>query len=174
MEGYSNISVGSPAKNFTKYGDSSGVKGMLYTDDVTIVGYTAANQTFGVATSYSTGFTYPGGKPDGLLGLGFPSISGYGATPVFDALVTQVFYIRGTNSQLYQGNFTYLLVSQEWHFLDPRRQPNCAGLLRLNSWLSPIGSGYYSNFWILGVAFLETVYAESEVGNKRLGFATPA
>jgi hypothetical protein len=30
------------------------------------------------------------------------------------------------------------------------------------------------DFWILGVTFLETVYAEFDVGNKRLGFATPA
>lgn len=58
--------------------------------------------------------------------MGFPSISGYGSTPVFDTLVAQgvlpsnyfglcptELYIGGTNSQLYQGKFTYVPVTQE-------------------------------------------------------------
>ena len=79
-----------------------------------------------MATSYSTGFTYPGWQPDGLLGLGFPSLSGYETTPLLSNLVAQgvlpsnsfglsptELYIGGANSQLYQGDFTYVPVTQE-------------------------------------------------------------
>ncbi|KAF8266878.1 Asp-domain-containing protein [Lactarius quietus] len=112
-----------------EYADGSAIKGTLYTDDVTIAGYTAKNQTFGAANSYSDGFTYPGWQPDGLLGLGFPSLSGCGATPLFTNLVNQrvlpkdsfglcptELYIGGTNSQLYKGNFTYVPVTHEGYW----------------------------------------------------------
>lgn len=272
----------------------------------------ATNQTFGAATSYSAGFSFPGWVPDGLLGLGFPSISGYGATPVFHTLVAEdvlpsnsfglcptELYIGGTNSQHYQGDFTYVKVTQEvrscldlkliafymfqgyWQtnidalYLSGQKiastiptiiDSGTAMILGDNQTVqafydqipgsSLIGSGYYSstedfalpltetplifslpvpctfdsdiafqfgstrfvippktfNFgtyssdtnacvgafvanddlgesymlhrhipissqiglWVLGVAFLETVYVEFDVGNKRIGFATPA
>ena len=83
----------------------------------------AESQTFGAATSYSDGFTYPGYQPDGMLGLGFPSLSSFKVTPPFHTLVaghilpTNSFglcpselYIGGTNNKLFKGNFTYVPV----------------------------------------------------------------
>lgn len=68
--------------------------------------------------------------PDGLLGLGFQSVSKYNATPFFINLISQgivsnpVFGVRlanegselflgGTNRELYQGDFTYVPVTKE-------------------------------------------------------------
>ncbi|KAF8266877.1 acid protease [Lactarius quietus] len=115
--------IGTPF--YMQYGDGAWVNGTAYTDDVTIAGYTAKNQTFGAATSYSDRFTYPGWQPDGKLGLGFPSISAYTASPLLNSLVDQrvlpknsfglcptELYIGGTNSQLYKGDFTYVPVTQ--------------------------------------------------------------
>ncbi|KAF8266582.1 acid protease [Lactarius quietus] len=115
---------------YVGFGGGAWVNGTLFTDDVTIAGYTAENQTLGAATSYAGGFTYPGWQPDGLVGLAFPSISGYaGATPFFHSLVAQrvlptnsfglcptELYIGGTNSQLHKGNFTYVPVTQEGYW----------------------------------------------------------
>jgi hypothetical protein len=77
-----------------------------------------------VATSYSDGFKYPAWPSDGILGLGFPSLSEYHATPLFNTLVTQgvlptnsfglcpsELYIGGTNNKLYKGSFTYVPVT---------------------------------------------------------------
>ncbi|KAF8266581.1 acid protease [Lactarius quietus] len=239
-------------------GPESEVNGTLYTDDVTIAGYTAWNQTFGAASNYSVGFTYPGWQPDGILGLAFPSLSMYGATPLFTTLVDQdvlptnsfglcptELFIGGTNSQLYKGNFTYVPVTQEafWEtnidalYLNGQKiastintiiDSGTAMILGDNKTVQafynqipgayPIGSGFYNipcsfdseisfqfnatsfviqpktfNFgnyssnpndclggfvgtdqftqWTLGEVFLDNVYAEFDVENKRLGFA---
>ncbi|KAF8266882.1 acid protease [Lactarius quietus] len=241
------------------YGGGDWVNGTLYTDDVTFAGYT--NQTFGAATTLSTAFTYPGWQPDGLLGLAFPGISMSGVTPLFITLVDQgvlpinsfglcptELFIGGTNSQLYQGDFTYVNLTQEGFW-----QTNIDGLYLSGQQIAgtintiidsgtsmilgdnktvqafygqipgskAIGSGYHSipcsfdseisfqfngtsfviepkafnfgtyssdtndcvgalvakdelPFWVLGDAFLKTVYVEFDAGNKRLGFATPA
>ncbi|KAH9026780.1 acid protease [Lactarius hengduanensis] len=244
-----------------QYGDGAAVRGTVYADDVSIGGYTAKNQTFGGATSYADGFTYPGWLPDGLLGLGFPSLSGYGAIPLFHSLVAQgvlptdsfglcpsELYIGGTNDQLYKGNFTYVPVTQEGYWqtnidgisLGGRKiagttntiiDSGTAMILGDNKTVQAfydqipgsylINGGYYSvpcsfnseisfqfgagsftlqpqtfnfgtysndsnacvggivandelGFWILGDVFLENVYTEFDVGNKRIGFALPA
>lgn len=84
----------------------------------------------GVASEYSTGFSISTFAPDGLLGLGFQSVSKYNATPFFINLIAQgvvsnpVYGVRlanegselflgGTNRQLYQGDFTYVPVTKE-------------------------------------------------------------
>ncbi|KAI9438022.1 acid protease [Lactarius indigo] len=266
---------------FLQYGDGSAVRGTLYTDDVSIAGYTAKNQTLGGANSYADRFTYPGRLPDGLLGLGFPSLSGYGATPLFHTLVAQgvlptnsfglcpsELFIGGSNDQLHKGDFTYVPVTQEgyWQtnidgiYLDGQQiasmtdaiiDSGTAMILGDNKTVTAfynqipgsylIGDGYlqwYGNrmvlsssqlifslpvpcsfdseisfqfgsgsftlqprtfnfgtysadpnacvggivanddfaigFWILGDVFLENVYTEFDVGNTRIGFATPA
>ncbi|KAH8988005.1 acid protease [Lactarius hatsudake] len=255
---HGSTSYHSEAPFVLQYGDGSAVRGTLYTDDVSIGEYVAKNQTFGGATSYADGFTYPGWLPDGLLGLGFPSLSGYGAMPLFHSLVAQgilptnsfglcpsELYIGGTNDQLYKGDFTYVPVTQEGYW-----QTNIDGIYlggqkivgTTNTIIDsgtamilgnsktvqalydqipgsyPIGDGYYSvpcsfdleisfqfgassftlqphlgtrsddpkvcvggivanddfSFWILGDVFLENVYTEFDVGNKRIGFALPA
>jgi hypothetical protein len=69
---------------------------------------------------------YPGFSPDGLLGLAFPSLSSYGATPLLNTLVAEgvlptnsfglcpsELYIGGTNSKFYKGGFTYVPVIKE-------------------------------------------------------------
>ncbi|KAH8978614.1 acid protease [Lactarius akahatsu] len=125
----SSTAYDSEAPFVLQYGDGSAVRGTLYTDDVSMGGYAAKNQTFGGATSYADGFTYPGWLPDGLLGLGFPTLSGYGAMPLFHNLVAQgilptnsfglcpsELYIGGINDQLYKGDFTYVPVTQEGYW----------------------------------------------------------
>lgn len=90
-------------------------------------GAQAANQTIGAADTYSAGFT---SGMDGLVGLGFKSISVYNAPPLLDTLVAQgavdapVFgfklaqegselFIGGTNKTLYAGEPTYVDVTHE-------------------------------------------------------------
>lgn len=90
----------------------------------------ALNQTFGVATAYSSSLAVDKSPPDGLMGMGFQSLSTYNASPVFQSIVSQgqadapVFsfklatngselYLGGANSALYTGGFTYTPVTQQ-------------------------------------------------------------
>ncbi|KAH9984050.1 aspartic peptidase domain-containing protein [Russula compacta] len=110
------------------YGGNSSVDGKEYTDVVEIVGLTAHNQTLGAATRYSTGFKNSSYPPDGLMGMGFQSISAYNAPPVFQTLVDEnavtspVFafkfadsgselYLGGVNNALYRGDFTWIPIT---------------------------------------------------------------
>ncbi|KAF9219412.1 acid protease [Gyrodon lividus] len=107
-----------------EYGTGDSAFGHLYTDNVTIVGLTATDQTLGVASHYSQGFKIERFDPDGVMGMGFQSISQYHQSSVFQTFVTQgqtdepVFafnfaapepelYIGGTNRDMYIGDFTY-------------------------------------------------------------------
>ena len=84
----------------------------------------------GVASEYSPDFSISVFAPDGLVGLGFQSVSKYNATPFFVNLITQgivsnpVYGVRmanegselflgGTNRELYEGDFTYVPVTKE-------------------------------------------------------------
>ncbi|KAH9059064.1 acid protease [Lactarius vividus] len=110
-----------------QYGDGSTVSGEQYTDTVTLAGFKATRQRLGAATTYSTGFQSDQFPADGLLGMGYQSISSYGASPVFQSLVSQgqvttpVFsfylaesgselYIGGTNQAFYKSSFSYMPV----------------------------------------------------------------
>ncbi|KAN0101218.1 Merops: A01.UPA [Tylopilus felleus] len=110
------------------YEDKSTVSGEQYSDTVSVSGLTATDQTLGAATSYSSGLQV--GIPDGLMGMAFPSISSYPATPVFNSLIEQgvvsegafsfklassgsELYLGGANSALYTGSFTYTPVTQQ-------------------------------------------------------------
>ncbi|KAH9033421.1 acid protease [Lactarius pseudohatsudake] len=118
-----------------RYGDGTTdkVDGSLYTDDVTIAGYTANNQTFGVATRFAGVFSSNSFLPDGLVGLAFPSISPYQATPVFLTLAAQgslpsnafgfylankgsELFLGGTNNKLHDADFTYVPVTNEGYW----------------------------------------------------------
>lgn len=87
------------------------------------------DQTLGVASEYSSSFAVDRFPPDGLMGMGFQSISAYNANTVFENLVAQgqtgepVFsfklaasgaelYLGGANSALYTGDFSYTPVTQ--------------------------------------------------------------
>ena len=118
---------------------SSTVTGEQYTDIVTLAGYKvsshcteyillsfidicqATRQRLGAADNYPA---------DGLLGMGYESISRYGASPVFQTLVSQgqvstpefgfylaesgsELYIGGTNPNHYTGPFTYTPVTKQ-------------------------------------------------------------
>ncbi|KAI9444478.1 acid protease [Lactarius indigo] len=116
-----------------QYGDGSTVSGEQYTDTVTLAGFKATGQRLGAATTYSSGFQSDQFPADGLLGMGYESISSYGASPVFQSLVSQgqvstpVFsfylsesgselYIGGTNQDLYTGSFTYMPVTTQGYW----------------------------------------------------------
>ncbi|KAG6377408.1 acid protease [Boletus reticuloceps] len=123
------VDFGKPFK--LAYRDGSEVNGTQYVDSVYMGGYEAANQTLGAATTYSPGFKSPNFLPDGLLGMGFPLISVFRASPVFQTMVSNgvatqgVFAfalssesgkseltIGGTNTNMYQESTTeYLNVS---------------------------------------------------------------
>ncbi|KAI9464474.1 acid protease [Lactarius psammicola] len=111
-----------------KYGDGSAVSGEQYDDTVSIAGLIAYNQTLGAALTYSSGFAKSNFLPDGLVGLGYQSISAYDSPPLFQTLVAQgrvtlpqfafkladtgaELYLGGTNPSLYNGSFTYVPVT---------------------------------------------------------------
>ncbi|EIN07945.1 acid protease [Punctularia strigosozonata HHB-11173 SS5] len=115
------------------YGDGSSVSGEQYTDSVSITGLQATAQTLGASTQYSSGFQSPRFPADGLLGMGFQSISVYSAPPLFQTLVSQrqtsdsVFAFKlaqsgseltigGVNNALYTGSFTYVPVTYQGYW----------------------------------------------------------
>ncbi|KAI9438431.1 acid protease [Lactarius psammicola] len=118
------------------------VRAEQYSDTVTLAEYIlwlltdlyhATRQRLGVATTYSSGFQANEFPADGILSMGYESLSCYGASPVFQTLVSQrqvytpVFsfylaesgselYIGGTNHNHYTGNFTYMLVTTQGYW----------------------------------------------------------
>lgn len=92
--------------------------------------FQATDQTLGAAATYPSAFQIEHFPADGLLGMGFESISSYGASPVFQTLVSQgqvsdpVFsfylaksdselFIGGANEGRYTGSFTYMSVTTQ-------------------------------------------------------------
>ncbi|EIW85946.1 Asp-domain-containing protein [Coniophora puteana RWD-64-598 SS2] len=117
------------------YGDGSTVSGEQYTDTVVLAGLTATQQTLGAAKTYSSGFESSNFPADGLMGMAYQAISSYGASPVFNTLVSEgqtdagVFGFKltssgaeltvgGTDSSAASGDFTYAPVTQQgyWQF----------------------------------------------------------
>jgi cathepsin D len=113
------------------FGDGSTVSGEVFTDTVTVSGLTAVDQSIGAATEYSSGFASSNFPADGLMGMAFPSISAYPASPFFSTLISQnqvsdpVFAMKLTTTEsaeltlggiaddLYTGEITYVPVTQE-------------------------------------------------------------
>jgi len=112
------------------YVDGSITEGDRYTDNVAIGGFTSGAQTFGSATSFTAAMLHINAftDSDGLLGLAFPFISGFGAYPWFASLVRQgrlmnptfslklsssgaEMYVGGANGMLYNGVITYTRVT---------------------------------------------------------------
>ncbi|THH12232.1 hypothetical protein EW145_g105 [Phellinidium pouzarii] len=115
------------------YGDGSTVSGEQFTDTVTLGGLTATKQRVGAAIEYSSGFESSEFPPDGLLGMGFQSISDYNSPPVFQTLVSQgktsssefgftmltsgsELYIGGIDTSKFLGSLTYTPVTQEGYW----------------------------------------------------------
>ncbi|KAI0318428.1 acid protease [Amylostereum chailletii] len=133
-----NPSVSSTSQSLGKsfklsYGDGSTVSGTQYTDTVSIAGIKVTKQTLGAAKTYSDGFSSEQFPADGLMGMGFESISDYDANPPFQSMVAagavdkSVFgfklsdggaelYLGGTNSDLYSGDFAYVPVTQQGYW----------------------------------------------------------
>ena len=89
----------------------------------------ATTQTLGAATQY-LGLEIDQFPADGLMGMGFQSISAHNAPPVFQTLISEgvvtspVFgfklaasgselFLGGTNSALYTGDFTWVSLTIE-------------------------------------------------------------
>lgn len=90
----------------------------------------------GIASAYSSNFAAANFPPDGLMGMGYQSISVFNAPPVFQTLVAQgqvaspVFSFKlsssgselllgGTNTDLYTGGFTYIPVKTKGYWQIP-------------------------------------------------------
>lgn len=124
--------VGGKAFTLT-YGDGSNVSGSTYGDTVTVAGLTAKNQTVGAATRYSSGFAATRFPPDGLVGLGYTSLSVWNAPPIHETLANQgtltekvlAFKLAKTGSELnlgginkasYTGDITYTPVTKQGYW----------------------------------------------------------
>ncbi|KAK3907139.1 Lysosomal aspartic protease [Frankliniella fusca] len=103
-----------------QYGSGS-LSGFFSKDTVNIGGVEAKNQVFAEATS-EPGLAFVAGKFDGILGMGYNTISVGGVTPVFDNLVEQgaggELILGGSDPELYKGEFTYVPVTKKgyWQF----------------------------------------------------------
>ncbi|KAG9083954.1 Type I transmembrane sorting receptor [Ceratobasidium sp. UAMH 11750] len=114
------------------YGDGSTASGPIYTDTVSAGGLSATGQAFSAVTQEARSFAQD--PSDGIMGLGFSSISSIGAPTFFETLVSHnavnspVFsmylasndselYLGGTNSALYTGDITYSDLASKTYWL---------------------------------------------------------
>ncbi|KAF8492841.1 acid protease [Russula emetica] len=115
------------------YGDGSTVSGEQYSENVIIAGLIGKKQTIGAATQYSTGFQASQFPADGLMGMGFQSISDYDAPPPVQNLNSQGaltepmfgFKFASSGSELFLGGvdpaydiskFTWVNVTKEGYW----------------------------------------------------------
>ncbi|XP_072033876.1 cathepsin D-like [Amphiura filiformis] len=139
---YDNTKSSTYVKNGTKfeieYGSGS-MKGFLSQDIVQVGNITVKNQVFAEATA-EPGLSFVAAQFDGILGMGYPTISVDNVVPVFDDIVKQKlvpdslfsFYLSkdpsakvggelilgGSDPKYYTGPFHYLPVTKQgyWQF----------------------------------------------------------
>jgi len=167
-----------------QYGSGS-LSGFLSTDTVTIGDLKITDQTFAEATQ-QPGITFVAAKFDGILGMGYKTISVDQVTPVFDTAVEEnlvpeakfsfwldrnpnnpdggELILGGSDPSKYSGNFTYVPVTRKgyWQF-------NMDGIT--------VGSTTYCNGGCAAIAdtgtsLLAGPSQEIEKLNKQIG-ATP-
>jgi cathepsin D len=114
------------------------ISGELFNETVYIAGIHADSQTIGVADTYTILYDIDTFLADGLLGMGFPSISAYSKRPVLQTMIAQgqldypVFAFKlaprgnvselsigDVNHALYTGEFTYTPVTTEVSCVHP-------------------------------------------------------
>ncbi|KAI0036005.1 acid protease [Vararia minispora EC-137] len=112
------------------FGDGSLSNGTVFTDTVTVAGLTAMNQAIGDSSTFSNAFNISQFPPDGVVGLAFPSISKFNASPIFHSLISQgavdvpefgiklaktdaELFLGGVNTSLFTGEVTQVPVTQE-------------------------------------------------------------
>ncbi|XP_078514909.1 pepsin A-like [Lissotriton helveticus] len=115
------------------YGTGS-MTGVLASDTVQVEGITVTNQVFGLSETEADFFYYM--QFDGILGLGYPSISSDGVTPVFDSMwneqlipqnlfsvflssnsaVGSVVTFGGYEPSYYSGSLNWVPVSSEGYW----------------------------------------------------------
>ncbi|KAJ4479071.1 acid protease [Lentinula aciculospora] len=105
-----------------QYGDGSTASGSIYADTVTIAGISVTGQHFAAVTNMSNSVAQT--PFDGILGMGYSTLSNLGAPTFFETAVKQgvipspqfsfflstngsELYIGGTNSKLYTGNIEF-------------------------------------------------------------------
>ncbi|KAI9510779.1 acid protease [Russula earlei] len=110
------------------FGDGSSGRGEKFSDVVRIAGLTANSQVLGLVTEYSIEFQSTQFPPDGLMGLGFESISVFNASPPFQTLISDkvltspIFgfklatsaselFLGGVNDALFTGDFAWVPLS---------------------------------------------------------------
>lgn len=119
-----------------QYG-SGELSGYLSTDTTCVAGLCVTDQTFAEALK-EPGIAFVMGKFDGILGMGFPTISVHGVTPVFHKMIEQglvenpmfSFWLNrnpddpvggemvlgGSDPDHYEGDFTYIPVTKEGYW----------------------------------------------------------
>jgi len=138
------------------YGDGSTTSGDLVQDTVSVGGLAVANQIFGAATKYSSSFQT--GPMDGLMGLGYPSLSSFKVTPFFSSLAAQKtlaqntfsFYLAENGSELslgapdqskYTGDVNWNTLSQAAYWQIPLSSVNVGNTAAVSNMQSIIDSG---------------------------------